>query len=146
MRSPIGALIFISLMLLLDTYFLQGIKTISQSLSPKAKSIVYAIYWSITVLAVIGFLLFVFTDPDFMPRKVRTYLFATIVGLFLAKLIGMIFFLIDDLRRGMQWGVGKLFYGNTEGETISGEKISRSVFLSWMGLAASGSLFTSLLY
>jgi hypothetical protein len=90
MRSPIGAFIFISLMILLDTYVFQGIKTVCQSFSPKTKSIVYAIYWSITILAVIGFLLFVFTNPDFLPRKVRTYLFATIIGLFLAKLIAVV--------------------------------------------------------
>ena len=146
MRSPIGAFIFISLMLLLDTYFFQAIKTVCQNLSPKSKSIVYAIYWSVTVLAVIGFLLFVFTSPDFLPRKLRTYLFATIIGLFLAKLIAMVFFLIDDIRRAIQWGAGKLFYGNTEGETMSGDGISRSVFLSWLGLAAGGGLFGSFIY
>jgi len=146
MRSPLGAFIFISLMLLLDTYFFQAIKTVCQNLSPKSKSIVYAIYWSITVLAVIGFLLFVFTSPDFLPRKLRTYLFATIVGLFLAKLIAMVFFLIDDIRRAIQWGAGKLFYGNTEGEAISGDGISRSVFLSWLGIAAGGGLFGSFIY
>jgi len=146
MRSPIGALIFITLMLLVDSYVFQAVKTVSQSASPKTKQIIYAIYWSVTAIAVIGFLLFVFTSQDFLPRKVRTYLFATIVGLFLSKMIALVFFLIDDIRRVIQWGASKLFYSNTDVEEVAGEGISRSVFLSWIGIAAGGGLFASLLY
>ncbi len=146
MRSPLGAFIFVSLMLLLDTYIFQGVKTISMPLSPKAKSIIYAVYWSITILVVIGFLLFVFTGPDFLPKKFRTYLFATILGLFFAKLITVVFFLIDDIRRAVQWIAGKLFYNNTEGAALSDDGISRSTFLSWLGLAAGGGLFSTLIY
>lgn len=146
MRSPIGAFIFILLMLLVDSYVFQAIKTVSQSASPKTKQIIYAVYWSITILAVVGFLLFVFTSQDLLPRKLRTYLFATIVGLFLAKLIAVVFFLIDDIRRVIQWGASKLFYSNTDVEEVAGEGISRSVFLSWIGIAVGGGLFGSLLY
>ncbi len=146
MRSPLGAFIFISIMLLLDTYIFQVVKSVCQNISPKARTIIYVIYWGITVLAVIGFLLFIFTDPDLLPRKLRTYVFATILGLFMAKLVGFIFFLLDDLRRLIQWTAGKLFYNNTEGETSVGDGISRSAFLSWLGLAAGGGLFTTLVY
>jgi predicted MPP superfamily phosphohydrolase len=146
MRSPLGAFIFISIMLLLDTYFFQAIKAVSQNLSPKTRTIIYVVYWAITVVAVVGFLFFVFTDPDLLPRKLRTYLFATILGLFMAKLVGFVFFLLDDLRRLIEWVAGKLFYNNTEGDTSVSDGISRSVFLSWIGIAAGGSLFTTLIY
>ncbi len=146
MRTPIGAFIFVAVMLLLDTYVFQAIKAVCQNVSPKTKAIVYAIYWSISVVAVVGFLIFVLTDHTFMPRKVRTYLFATILGLFFAKMIAVVFLLFDDLRRLIQWIAGKVFYLNTEGEAVVGEGITRSVFLSWLGLAAGGSLFGSLLY
>lgn len=145
MRSPFGAFIFIAIMLLLDTYVFQAIKAVSQSASPKTKAVIYSVYWVITALAVIGFLIFVFTDQYFLPRRVRTYLFAIIIGLFLAKLTTVIFILIDDVRRVIQWAAGKLFYGNTEGEA-NGEGITRSVFLSWFALAVGGSLFGSLIY
>ena len=113
MRSPLGAFIFISIMLLLDTYIFQVVRSVCQNISPKARTIIYVIYWGITVLAVAGFLLFVFTDPDLLPRKLRTYVFATILGLFMAKFVGLVFFLLDDLRRLIQWTAGKLFYNNT---------------------------------
>ena len=146
MRSPFGAFIFVAVMLVLDTYVFQAIKAVCQSASPKTKAIIYSVYWGITALAIIGFLIFAFTDQYFLSRKVRTYLFAIIIGLFLAKLTTIIFILIDDIRRVIQWAAGKLFYNNTEGEAMIGEGITRSVFLSWFGLAVGGSLFGSLVY
>lgn len=146
MRTPLGAAIFIAIMLLLDTYVFQAIKAIAQNATPKTKMIVYSIYWALSAIAVIGFLLFIFTEQDFLGKRVRTYLFATIIGLFMAKLIAIVFFLVDDIRRGIQWVAGKLFFNNTEGEVIAEGKITRSVFLSWAGLAAGSTLFGSLLY
>jgi predicted MPP superfamily phosphohydrolase len=146
MRSPTFLVILIAIMILLDVYVFQAIKLVSSSASPKTKAIIYSIYWGISILALIGFLVFVLTGPEFLPKKIRTYLFATVVGLFIGKLIAVIFFLVDDIRRLIQWVTGKLFYSNTEGEQLSEDGISRSAFLSWLGLAAGGTLFGSLVY
>ncbi len=146
MRSPFAVIIFLAIMLGLDYYFYLAIRTVSHAASYRTKVVIGSIYWAITILAVIGFLVFAFADQQFLGKKLRTYLFATVIGLFLAKLTAMIFFLTDDLRRGIQWAAGKLFFNNTEVEKMSGEGISRSVFLSWMGIAAGGTLFGSLMY
>ena len=148
MRTPIGVIIFISINLLLDTYVFQALKSVSQGLSPKAKTIVYSIYWGLTAIAIIGFLLFVFTEQQFLGKKVRTYLFATIIGLFLAKITASVFFLIDDIRRGIQWLAIKLFSNSVAGSVtdFENEGISRSAFLNWLGLTSGGTLFSSLLY
>ncbi len=146
MRTPTGATIIITIMLLLDTYVFQAVRMVSQSSSPKTKTIIYTLYWLISLLAVIGFALFVFTKQDFLGRNIRNYLFAIVVGLFLAKLAAAVFFIVDDLRRGIQWVAGKLFFSNTEGENISGDGISRSAFLSWLGIAVGTTLFGTLVY
>jgi predicted MPP superfamily phosphohydrolase len=146
MRTPTGVVIFISVLLLLDLYFFQAVKTVSQNLSPRAKTIIYAVYWAITILTVLGFLMFVYTEQNFLGKKIRTYLFAMVIGLFLAKATALIFFLVDDLRRGIQFLAGKLFFNNTDVDTMSGDGISRSVFLSWLGIAAGTTLFGSLVY
>ena len=145
MRSPLGALILVIIMILLDTYVFQAIKAVSHAASPRTRSIIFTVYWLISAIAVISFILFIFTRPDLLPKSIRTYVFATIVGLFLAKLISIVFFLGDDIRRLIQWVAGKLFFRNTEGEQL-GEGISRSVFLSWLGLGAGSALFGSLVY
>jgi hypothetical protein len=104
------------------------------------------VYWGLSALAIISFLLFLFTDQQFLGKRFRTYLFATAIGLFLAKLVAIVFFLVDDIRRGIQWIAGKVFFNNPELSDMSGDGISRSAFLSWLGLAAGGTLFGSLLY
>ncbi len=146
MRSPLGVFIFITAMLLLDLYFFQAIKTVAQNLSPRAKTALYCVYWGLTVVAIIGFLMFVYTQQHFLGKKVRTYLFAMIIGLFLAKITALVFLLTDDLRRAVQWLAGRLFFNNTDVDGMSGDGISRSVFLSWLGIAAGTSLFGSLVY
>jgi len=146
MRTPIGASVFIAIMALLDTYVFMAVKAVSQSASPKTRTIIYSLYWGLTAITIICFLLFVFTEQDFMGRKVRTYLFAIVIGLFLAKLVAVLFFMVDDVRRGIQWVVTKIFVTNSDGSIPGGDGISRSAFISWLGLAAGSTLFGTLLY
>lgn len=146
MRTPFGAFIFITIAILMDTYIFQAIKAVSQSASLKTRTIIYAVYWGLSALAIVSFLLFAFTDHTFLGKKFRTYLFATAIGLFLAKMIAITFFLVDDVRRGIQWVAGKVFYNNPEVNDMTSDGISRSVFLSWLGLAAGGTLFGTFVY
>jgi predicted MPP superfamily phosphohydrolase len=145
-RSSLGVFIVVAIMLLMDTYIFQAIKSVSQSASPKLKIVIYTIYWTLSGLAVICLLLFVFTEQSFMGKRFRTYLFATFIGLFLAKLVAIVFLLIDDIRRVIQWIVNKVSKPAFDVETVKGEGISRSTFISWLGLAAGSTLFGSLLY
>lgn len=144
MRSSPMWILLAGLMLLLDFYVFQIIKLLSHSAGPKTKSVIYISYWTISVIAlVVLFLLPLFEN---FPRSVRSVVFAVIIGLFLCKLIASVFFLLDDIRRGIQWIAGKLLFNNTEGEEIESGRMSRSVFLSWFGLAVGGGLFSSLIY
>jgi predicted MPP superfamily phosphohydrolase len=138
--------IIIVIMLLLDFYVFQAVKLVTHDVSPKLKLTIYIVYWTVSALAILLLALLPFISYESWPRSVRTYLFATIVGLFFAKVIAVVFFLVDDIRRVIQWASVKLFFQNTEGEAIGSEKISRSLFLSWLGLAAGGGLFASLVY
>jgi predicted MPP superfamily phosphohydrolase len=136
--------IVIILFLLLDLYIFQALKTISQGASARGKSILFSSYWAVSILSIGIFALLPFLGPEY--RRMRTYIFATILGLFFAKLLACVFFLLDDIRRLIQWASGKLFFPNTEGDTISEDGITRSIFLSWLGLGAGGALFSTLVY
>jgi predicted MPP superfamily phosphohydrolase len=146
MRSPLGALIFLTILVLLDTYVFQAIKTINISSTSRTRIIIYGFYWTVTALVVIGFLIFVFTNQHFLPKNIRTYIFAIIIGLFLAKFTAAFFILIDDIRRFLTWIVMKIFFSGSNEPAMAGEGITRSVFLSWLGIAAGGGLFGSLIY
>jgi predicted MPP superfamily phosphohydrolase len=146
MRSPIGAFLFFAFVVFLDWYIFQAIKAVSQSAQPKTKTIIYTAYWAISILSLLIFILVAFGGVDVMGKKFRTYFFATAIGIFIAKMVAVSFFVIDDLRRGIQWIASKVMSPNTEMAQMNEGGISRSVFLSWLGLATGGGLFSTMLY
>jgi uncharacterized protein len=145
MRSTPFYLVLIGLMLLLDFYVFQAIKTVSQGAGARARSIIYIVYWSVSVLGLLLFILLPYLNLENHSKGLRTTIFAIVAGLFFAKFMAAIFFLIDDLRRLIQWVAGKTFFSAPDGENLQeGERISRSLFLSWIGLAAGGGIFGTL--
>lgn len=144
MRSSPVWIILAGFMLLLDFYVFQILKTVANG-SPRTRSILFTSYWVISIAALIILFILPLLHLDNYSKGIRGTVFAIIIGLFLAKLIASVFFLVDDIRRGIQWLVGKTFFSNTEGEQIEEARISRSLFLSWLGLGVGGTLFGSLL-
>jgi predicted MPP superfamily phosphohydrolase len=147
MRNSPLALVLIGLMVLLDFYVFQSLKVILHAIGPKLKSVIFTSYWVLSVSMLVLFVLLPYLNLDNYPKGVRNVIFALIIAIFFSKMIVALFLLIDDIRRGIQWIAGKLFFANTEGADLQeGEHISRSIFLNWIGLAAGGSLFASLVY
>ena len=146
MRTPLSVFIFIAIILLFELYVFQAVKSVTVDAAPKTRLVVYSIYFTITVFMVVGYLLFMFTSYDVLSKNIRTYLFAIIVGLFLAKLTSVFFLLLDDIRRAAQFLVAKLMQRKGSEITTSGEGITRSVFLNWFALAAGSTVFGTLLY
>jgi uncharacterized protein len=134
------------IMIAIDFYVFQVVKMLCQGSSSRSKTIVFTTYWTISLAIIILFIFLPFLNTERWPKNLRNYLFATIVGFFFAKLLASVFFLLDDVRRLIQWAVAKIFFRNTEGESEVSEGISRSVFLSWLGIGIGGSLISSLIY
>src|SRR6187402_381014 len=135
--------IVLVLVILIDLYVFQAVKALSQGSSAKARTLITGIYWGLSLTSLIIFaLLPLVTDPAW--QRTKSYIFFTIMAFFFAKLIAAVFFLIDDIRRLIQWASGRLFFNNTEGD--SDDSISRSAFLSWLGIGLGGTLFSSLVY
>ena len=139
--------ILIGFMILLDIYFFQALKVISHSASTRNKTIIYTSYWVISIAAIIVVLILPYIHFDKQAKFARTTIFAMIAGLFFAKLIASLFFMVDDVRRVVQWMVSKLFVSKTTVDDFKPEEgISRSVFLSWTGMIMGGGLFGTLIY
>jgi predicted MPP superfamily phosphohydrolase len=147
MRSSPFWLIVIGLMLVLDFYVFQALKVVTQTAGAKVRITAYSIYWTISVLALLIFILLPFLNLENYSKGFRSTIFAVVAGLFFAKFAVAVFLLLDDIRRGVQWIAAKVFFSNTEGEGMQEDNaISRSHFLSWLGLAAGGGIFGSLLH
>jgi uncharacterized protein len=139
--------ILIGFMILLDIYFFQALKVISHAASARNKTIIYSSYWAISIIAIIILLILPYIHFERQAKFARTTIFAIIAGLFFAKLIASLFFVIDDVRRAVQWMVNKIFVSKTPVNDLkSDEGISRSVFLSWTGMIMGGGLFGTLIY
>ena len=96
-------------MLLLDIYCFQAVKIVSHTASGRMRTIIYSTYWIISIGAIIVLLLLPYLQFQHQARFIRTTVFAIIAGIFFAKLIAAVFFLVDDIRRLFQWVGTKLF-------------------------------------
>ena len=113
-----------------------------QGASVGTRTTVGLFYWALCILSLGSFLLFPYiTNPYF-----KQYFFSIGMGWVLTQIFMVLFFLVDDLRRGAFWTMG-------QAASIAGAKfmntengIPRSTFLSWMGVGLSSTLFFSLLY
>lgn len=148
MRRFFGSWIFLVFMLLLDIYVFQAVKVVTQNAAPKTRFLIHSIYWVVSIGALVILFFWPYITSGNWFRNWKVYLFAVIIGIFLAKLLAVVFFLVDDVRRVFVWIYTKFIpqknNSNDVAELTTG--IPRSVFLSWMGIAFGGGLFTSLVY
>src|SRR5947208_1668240 len=136
--------VILVIMALLDLYIFQILKSLSSTQTYRFRVILFSTYWIISGMVLVLLLLLPYLHYENWPKTLRSYVFATMVGLFFSKLVASVFFLIDDIRRGMMWIIGKLFSNPSVAITDGSEGINRSTFLSWLGLAVGGGLLGSL--
>ena len=142
MRSPLFIFILVTVLILIDFYIYAVLKTLFQSASIGTKSFINILYWTLCVLSLGSFLLFPFiTNPYF-----KQYIFSIGIGWVLTQIFMVLFFLVDDVRRGAFWTMGQVASA-TGAKFLNADKgIPRSAFLSWLGVGLSSTLFLSLLY
>lgn len=146
MKRLFGSWIFIVVMFLIDLYVFQALKLVTDSISPRYRIIIHSVYWSFTVVAFFLFVIIPYVGFQNLPDIVKSHVFPIILGFFIAKVIASLFFLLDDVRRILQWGGIKAMKISGSSRDFGEDAISRSVFLSWLGIGIGGSLFGSLLY
>jgi len=147
MRNRGGWWIIIVIMLLLDLYVFQVVKALTSEATEKSRLIIYSVYWTLSISAIAFLLLLPYLNMESWPKNVKNYIFATIAGLFVAKILASVFFLIDDLRRGITWILSKMFPENIDETNVNDAwNLSRSAFLSWAGVAVAGSFLGTFIY
>jgi len=145
MRNPAFLWIIVAIMLLLDIYVYQAVKMVLPANS-RVRLAIVVIYWLVAVLMLAVLIAFPYLDYESWPKTFRTYLFALIVAAFFSKLVASLFFAADDVRRAATWLIVKIFRGPSADVNDAAGGISRSAFLSWLGLAFGGGLFTTFVY
>jgi len=120
-------------LILIDVYFFQAIEVVSYSASHTTRTIILVVYWVIASAALLLLLLLPYLHFEKQAKLGKAKVFALVAGIFFGQIVGSLFFLIDDIRRGIEW--------------LSGMRgISRSLVLSWLGIGTGSALFFVLLY
>lgn len=147
MRSATSWWIIALVIFLLDLYVFQALKTVSQQGSERGRQAVFITYWVVSFFTIATMLSFPYLQFLQTSKVFRNYVFAILIGLFLAKLIGSLFFVADDIRRGALLLMNKIFpLSGAQYMGPEGQGIPRSTFLSWLGLGLGGTLFGTLLF
>ncbi len=144
MSRFISLTLFILFFLFIDYYLFQSVRLVIRGLNPNTQKIIRLIYWSIPVISLALILFGLVLYPAYMSIRMRNLVFAGIFILYISKLLGAIFLVIDDIGRFFRW-VYSLFSGNT-GESTAGQKIPRSEFLAKTALAVGGAHFGAMTY
>lgn len=143
MRSTVIWFI-VGILLVLDIYVYQALKVVTGD-SPKWRMVVFGAYWTVSIATLVTLILLPLTDFANWPKSARLYTFAIIIALFFSKLLASIFLVVDDIRRGATWLVTRLFSNPAIAVSQSEQGITRSAFLSWLGLGVGSALLGTLL-
>ena len=92
-------LIFIVILLVIDIYTFQALKTVTYNWSRNPKLIATVVYFLVTILAMIYFFGNTRNWYDHFPRNAKIYATALVFIIFFSKFSVAIFVVLDDLRR-----------------------------------------------
>ena len=139
----ITVLIFI--IFLIDVYVFQAVRAVTHNLLPRTQRLIHIIYWSFFALTGATIVLFTLTRGT-PPSHFRMYLVSTVFILFASKLVVVLFLLLDDGIRLMKFLVNFIFSHAPNQPAPGPIKITRSAFLSKIGLLAAAIPFTAFIY
>ncbi|UPT66464.1 MAG: metallophosphoesterase [Sphingobacteriales bacterium JAD_PAG50586_3] len=129
-------LIFAVLVLMIDVYFYQGVRSLVSKWSARRKKTTFVIYWGFTGFAIALMLIASFMSRGYANHGFQQYAFNVILIVTIAKFLGLVPLLINDLYRLVHLFIG-LFHQKKE-KTDDSTKLSRLQFFNRaaVGLAA----------
>lgn len=137
--------ILILIVFLVDWYVFQAIRAVTQNLAVRQQRLVQAIYWALFGLTAFTIVFFSLTRGN-PPSHLKTYLVSTVFILFASKLVVVLFLLADDAVRLVKWLAVSLFPASPATPASGTPTLSRSEFLSKMGLMAAGIPLVAFVY
>ncbi len=136
-------------LLVLDIYFYQSVRTVLINSSSYKKNLVFYIYWGFTALTLLIFLVpSVFSFND-LPKFFRIYVFSFVIMVIISKLIGTTFVLLDDLIRFFRWIASYIIKPAevvTNDIAVNPHAISRLKFLNYVAVGMAALPFASFIY
>lgn len=143
------ALIVVSILVAIDFYVWQGVKTSVRNTSPRSQRVVKYVYWGFSLASILAYLLFMFTTVFvLMDRIWRQMIISFVTVFYLAKLVTVLVLLGEDIYRGIRWVVewGIALFSGPKAPVAETHVISRSEFLSRSAVALGAIPAGAMLY
>jgi len=129
--------------LILDGYVYQGVKTLLHGQSDIFKRLLSLSYWAITAISILLLLSFSVLNPESINSVVRNVIITLLFANLFFKIIFAAFLLVEDVYRLGNWLV--MLFANPL-PSGQGDAISRSKFLSTVGITVASLPFVSMVY
>ena len=139
--------LFIGIILVvIDLYFYQAIRTVMAGSSVARKNTVFYIYWGFTVFSFLIALTPMFIPFQDWPKVLRVYLIAFVIMVLLSKVIGVVFILMDDIIRLFRWIASYFTKPAVTAVAVNPHAISRLKFLNYIAVGMAALPFASFVY
>lgn len=142
-NSPYFFVAAIALLLVIDFYSFQAIKTVTRDMGQTARRAWEIVFWGITACTVLLVIATNFIPVSTWPLQLRTYLFAVFMLIYLAKLFLIVFLALDDVIRLFRWLYTLV---SPPKPTPGPNDISRLKFISQVGMALASFTFLAGVY
>ncbi|HEY1040280.1 MAG TPA: metallophosphoesterase [Bacteroidia bacterium] len=145
MRAVFPIIIF-ALFVLCDFYFFQAVKTIIRDLPQQRQSLIKIIYWSISILGIVVFLLMMIFPALRMNKTFTTYISPVFFILGIVKVLGAVFLFVEDITRAIRYLIEVIRTKTSDAPVTEGARISRLKFFSYVSLTFAAVPFVSFMY
>ena len=129
--------------ILIDWYFFTGMQTIIKDFPQPRKVTIQTIYWIISGLTILSFIIYSVFSQSAMPSFFNGYVISFLFIIFISKFLGCIFLLVDDIFRLFRWSYQ---FVATYNQPQQREGISRLKFLTYISAGFFATSFLSLFY
>lgn len=145
MRARVMTTIFFFLLfLVIDYYVFQAIIIVSKNWQDPWRSIFRIGFWIPSVLSIAALGWWTFGDLDKASPGFKNWLLTGMVATYFSKVFAVAILFVEDITRGVRW-LASLFQKETT-ESLPGEAITRSEFLSKTALVAAAVPFGTMAY
>ncbi|MBA3664956.1 MAG: metallophosphoesterase [Bacteroidetes bacterium] len=125
-------IIFFLVILVVEVYFLQAVKTFSQDFSQTKKNTILYTAYGLTLLSfLVAIISLVYPPPNW--NNLFRFVAAICLILLICKIFGICFLIIDDIIRLFRW-IFSLFQTKSSEAIEAGTKISRLKFMSQIAI------------
>ena len=130
-------IVLAAILFAIDWYVWQAVRTVIRTSSLTTQRWATGAYWGLSLLTLGAYIIVQLLPPDYFNKTVRNFVFAGIALPYFSKLFAVLFLLVDDFRRLVQWGISQFVPSVAPAPADPAlPRIPRSEFLSTTALIA----------